>query len=214
MVYIGLFGLSKARDAGVTLTAYIDRIVVLQAGGLPLLKETLDSAASRGLNVLELGSGCGIVGIGLSQTVQNSKVLLTDLPEAEEIVRRNVSSNNPTGSSKVAFQAVDWEDPLPVALRETSFDIVLVADCTYNPDSSPALVRTLAAIIARSPEAIVVIAMKVRHSSEAVFFDLMAEAGFVVHNSTTLTLPTSDSEEEESVDVYVFGDKALHESRK
>jgi hypothetical protein len=86
--------------------------------------------------------------------------------------------------------------------------MVLLSDCTYNADSSPALVRTLAALAGTAPALVVLVAMKVRHESEAVFFTLMGTAGFVVRRKTVLRLPMLEEEEEgmeeERVDVYVF----------
>src|ERR1700734_3176668 len=162
------------------LSAFLDRMVALQAEGLPLLEEVLSSATYKRLKVLELGSGCGIVGIGLAQTVPDCEVILTDLPEAEELAMKNINGMNAAISSDVSFNTLDWENPLPLSIRDRLFDLILVADCTYNPDSSPALVSTLAVLVKRSSKAIVVVAMKVRHSSEAVFFDLMSESGFII----------------------------------
>jgi hypothetical protein len=46
--------------------------------------------------------------------------------------------------------------------------------------------------------------MKVRHSSEHIFFDLMAEAAFSIENTTNLPLPGDDGESEETIDVFHF----------
>jgi hypothetical protein len=55
-----------------------------------------------------------------------------------------------------------------------------------------------------SPKAKIVIAMKVRHGSELVFFDLMKEANFLTENKTSLPAPGDEELGEEMVDVYVF----------
>lgn len=189
------------RDAGIGLCVYLDRIVDGRANGLPLLAAALTTKANERVKVLELGSGCGIVGIGLTQLLSNCEVVLTDLPEAAEIAQRNVEVAN---SSSVRFEVVDWDEALPASVGQHPFDVVLVADCTYNPDSSPSLVRTLAAVAGRSPDTVVVVAMKVRHASEAVFFDLMGQAGFAVRETLSQPLPTEASSEEEHVDMFVF----------
>ncbi|OCL06255.1 S-adenosyl-L-methionine-dependent methyltransferase [Glonium stellatum] len=194
-------------DAGMALSAFLDRMVVLQVGGPPLLEEILSSATYKRLKVLELGSGCGIVGIGLAQTIPDCEVVLTDLPEAEEIAMKNINGMNAAMSSDISFHTLDWDDPLPRLIKDRLFDIILVADCTYNPDSSPALVRTLAALVKWSSKAIVVVAMKVRHSSEAVFFDLMSESGFIIRSRTILPIPGDEKTAHEKIDVYVFCDK-------
>jgi hypothetical protein len=115
---------------------------------------------------------------------------------------------NAAMSSSVSFSTLDWDEPLPRAIQGRTFDLVLVADCTYNADSSPSLVRTLSALVERSPKAIVLLAMKVRHSSEAVFFDLMSDAGFVIEGQTALPIPGDDDTTIEKVDIFVFHDKS------
>lgn len=50
----------------------------------------------------------------------------------------------------------------------------------------------------------VLLAMKVRHESEMVFFELMEEGGFVVREKCSLPLPVLGGEAEE-IEVFVFG---------
>lgn len=76
---------------------------------------------------------------------------------------------------------------------------MVVADCTYNPDVVPDLVRTLK----RLGDVMVLLAMKVRHESEMVFFELMGKEGFVVREKCRLLLPVLG--EDEVVEVFVFG---------
>jgi len=81
--------------------------------------------------------------------------------------------------------------------------LVFVADCTYNPDVVPDLVATLGRI-AEGKKTRVVVAMKVRHESEVVFFKLMEERGFVVMEKGVVALPVLGGESEE-IEIYVFG---------
>lgn len=67
---------------------------------------------------------------------------MTDLPEAEEIVVRNITNTKPAKGSQVSFQQLDWDVELPQNLRASSegghsntLDIIVAADCTYNSDS-------------------------------------------------------------------------------
>ena len=165
-----------------------------------MLERTLVSATYKRLNVLELGCGCGIVGISVAQTIPDCSVMLTDMPEVEEIVNRNISSMNPAISSRVHFEALDWEAELPPKVREKTMDMILVADCTYNPDSAPALVRTIEALLARSPKAIVVVSMKTRHPTEAIFFEFISAANLVQASHSKVALPDSDT----PIDIYVY----------
>ena len=148
-----------------------------------------DRAASSSKSVLELGSGCGIVGIALAQSYPNCNVLLTDLPEAMDILGLNIHRSKPAKTVTLAHSVLDWEKPIPVAIQRTTFDLVLVSDCTYNSDSIPALVDVLSEIASTSPNVIVVVSLKIRHPSESIFFELMIKARFVQIYHATLCLP-------------------------
>lgn len=183
------------------MTAYIDRMVAFQAHArIPLLENTLMTATYRKLNVLELGCGVGVVGISLAQTIPDIDVVLTDLPEVEELVERNIEVMKPAMASKVAFEPLDWEAPLPPKVQAKTFDIIIAAECIYNVDSIPLLVKTLAALIAKSPRAIILISTKVRHTSEALFHELAAKEGLVESSRIALPLP--------GIPGYGYGDSA------
>ena len=90
------------------------------------------------LRILELGTGCGIVGIALAQTLQNASVTLTDLPEAQEIVQRNIDEATTAENSSLEFLELDWDSaalPSELQVKENPISLVVAADCTYNPDS-------------------------------------------------------------------------------
>jgi predicted nicotinamide N-methyase len=159
------------------------------------------------LRVLELGSGCGIVGIGLAQIIPNCDVLLTDLPEAQDILARNVECSSPAKSSRVSACILDWEEDLPKAILKRVHDAILVSDCTYNTDTIPALVSTLSKLSSISPQAVISLATKVRHSSEAEFFTLMEDAQFSIDALDSINLPTlapDNDGDNETVEIYVF----------
>lgn len=79
----------------------------------------------------------------------------------------------------------------------------MVADCTYNPDVVPDLVKTLRGLGEKSPQVLVLVAMKVRHESEGVFFELTKEAGFVVVERGLVPLPVLGGEAEE-IEIWMF----------
>lgn len=83
--------------------------------------------------------------------------------------------------------------------------MVVVADCTYNPDVVPDLVRTLARLGEASAGMLVLLAMKVRHDSEMVFFELMVQGGFVVLEKCKMALPVlGGGGGGEDIEVFVF----------
>lgn len=175
---------------------------------VPRMKTLEETLGKDELRVLELGSGCGIVGISLATYFPNAaSVVLTDLPEASEILEHNLSvsiSQLPDLSSKLKTQDLDWSSPLPENIRSQDWDLVIVADCTYNPDVVPDLVRTLGAIAGCNPEVLVLLAMKVRHESEMVFFDLMKEEGFGLKEKIAIPVPVLGLDIEEEIEVFLF----------
>ena len=124
----------QPRDAGITLSCHISNLLDKDSS---LAKALVPRGYKHGFQILELGSGCGVVGLSLAQTVPGAQVTLTDLAEAEEIVERNITQAQLAESATVAFRELDWDAELPDDLRAPAkkLDLVLAADCTYNPDS-------------------------------------------------------------------------------
>lgn len=159
------------------------------------------------MTVIELGSGCGVVGIGLAQLVSDCDILLTDLPEAQDILNRNIDCSKPAKGSRVSSCDLDWEKNLPNIVTKRRHDVILVSDCTYNTDFIPALVETLSKLTSISPNSVVYLATKIRHDSEAMFFTLMNDAQFSTEKLSEIELPNLASSYEEdhgTVEVYEF----------
>jgi hypothetical protein len=193
---------------------------------LPLFRSMLQ-ARSRPLNILELGCGVGVVGIGLARVMSSrqagevSHILMTDLPEAEGKARANMARQaNIVGNNPVSldFEPLDWEEGKNGVFGEKAasrpWDLVVLCDCTYNTDTLPPLVKTLSALHSHSAQhpstaqgsvkTEVLVATKQRHSSERTFFDSMSGDGWVIREQTVLPLPLLDGEGQ-PVEVYLFG---------
>jgi hypothetical protein len=69
---------------------------------------------------------------------------------------------------------------------------------------SPALVKTLVRLAQVSPEAKIAIAMKMRHPSETIFFDLMAAANFRETTVVDYPLPGDVNGGGEKVHLHVY----------
>ncbi|RAL63452.1 hypothetical protein DID88_003872 [Monilinia fructigena] len=135
-------------DAGLVLSSYLSSLRNSSAsvGSLSTLEKFLDT--QQDLNILELGAGCGIVGITLATLFFDkiNKILLTDLPEASEILEKNITtmaSKSDASLCSYSHQVLDWFEPLPEGVRDERWELVVVADCTYNPDVVSDLVLTL-----------------------------------------------------------------------
>lgn len=199
-----------ARDAGVALTAFLSMLVLQpRATTTSDLAKLLQRSILHSPRVFELGSGCGIVGLQVADLCSTSDVLLTDLPDAVDILNHNVEhAKSVSKRGKIATAVLDWDEPLPERVSTQRFDLVIVSDCTYNPDSIPKLVKTLSSIAENSPDALIVVSLKKRHDSEAIFFDLMAGAEFVEAEHTAVPLPDrykgESRQELEAVEIYVY----------
>ncbi|GAW13643.1 hypothetical protein ANO14919_030300 [Xylariales sp. No.14919] len=151
-------------DAGVVTSAYLADT----CSSPESIREVLP-IENESFNVLELGSGVGILGITIAgiiakiaairdQTPKNARVLLTDLEEAEERARSNIAraesalTFNPADGTNVAieYENLDWDEGrlgrFGSLVAATPWDLVVLSDCTYNVDSLPALVGTLSAL--------------------------------------------------------------------
>jgi len=162
---------------------------------------------TKQLQVLELGSGCGIAGLALAAIRGSCHVLLTDLQSAKEISQRNLQHSQKELQGDVSFQIFDWDDPVPPL---TSPDIILIADCVYNPDSAASLVQAIEKCVNGSRETIIALAHKKRHDSETLFFNLMGKHFQIVNHSESSTLLGRGNQDEfsrvgaEMVDLYTF----------
>ncbi|KAH8693715.1 putative methyltransferase-domain-containing protein [Talaromyces proteolyticus] len=169
---------------------------------LQKLQSRFQHGTNKTLRVVELGAGCGIVGIALAQMQPRSAVILTDLPEVNDIVSRNMRLAHLAAGSSVEFQVLDWDEPHGDVFAD-GLDLILVSDCTYNADSLPALVLVLSHATRRSPDALVLVSLKRRHDSEAVFFELMQAASFRIVEQTAVSLPAAYSEADR-IEIYGF----------
>ncbi|MCJ1281992.1 hypothetical protein MMC26_001315 [Xylographa opegraphella] len=196
-------------DASLGLVTHLQVLLQPQPGPLSSspLRRLLHTPVSTPLRVLELGAGCGIVGLALAQMRSDCHVVLTDLPEAMDNLSLNTAAARLANGSHVEHLPLDWDAELPETIWGRRFELVLVSDCTYNADSLPALVRTLEAVVGQMGT-LVLVAMKVRHESEQVFFELMAGEEFVQMEHWSVQLPDkSRAVEGRSVDVveiYAF----------
>ncbi|KAJ1553275.1 hypothetical protein HK096_008541 [Nowakowskiella sp. JEL0078] len=108
-----------------------------------VLIELLSQIHLEGLEVLELGSGLGIVGIYAA--LRGANVHLTDASsESLEAAQANAMINCVRDRSSTL--KLNWKDALPVDL-ERRFDLVVAADVTYLSNMLAPLARTIAGAI-------------------------------------------------------------------
>ena len=137
------------------------------------LDEQFSDNGLSGLSVLELGAGTGVCGLACA-ALGASIVFLTDLPNAQPLLRTNAERSNP-GSEHVATGCITWGEPIPNSIANENYDLVLCCDCLYQPAQYQALAKTIAALDAKTT----ILTWQPRAKGEEGFLELMRELGFV-----------------------------------
>ena len=158
---------------------------------LPQMRERA-AARRRPLRVLELGSGTGVLGLGVALIGGPSHVVLTDpnLPvnftETEsgsslEWLQVNVDLNRAAfqhAGAQVEARELEWtSDEHVESVRlaclpddADAFDLVLGSEILYDPDQYDPLLKTLNQL-ARAEDTLTVLGYTIRHGAEARFLE-------------------------------------------
>lgn len=163
---------------------------------------TLKSSKVRRLKVLELGAGCGIVGVAFAQLVK-CDMLLTDLEDAQEILASNIRCATPLAGSTLRAEVLDWSTSVDDS-SNANYDLVLVSDCIYNPDSSLHLVETLRQLATRTPSVLILVGFKRRHEADTLFFDRMQQTDFAIVEQMNIPLPHTLTDHDADVPTSEF----------
>ncbi|ESK93785.1 hypothetical protein Moror_1065 [Moniliophthora roreri MCA 2997] len=120
----------------------------------------------RGRNVLELGSGTGLVGL-IAAMLDARHVWVTDQAPLLDIMEKNVAMNSLT--SKCTVAELDWGTPVPATIPAP--DMVLAADCVYFEPAFPLLIQTLCELGGEKTE--ILFCYKKRRKADKRFFSLL-----------------------------------------
>lgn len=224
-------GESMARhvwDGGLTTACFVANMMLGQTmapnssstnTSLPMLTYILQQNDGP-LNIMELGCGVGILGLGVARilgvssqaTDEKSTLLMTDLPDAEERTLANIARSADQTACTVMYENLDWNDGkdgiFGSEVMSRAWDLVILSDCTYN-DLLPQLVKTLSAVHAHSAQysspsnTKILLSTKPRHSDEREFFDLMSSDGWSIQEEAKLPLPVL-YDEAQTIEVYLF----------
>ncbi|OMO52014.1 Nicotinamide N-methyltransferase-like protein [Corchorus capsularis] len=117
-------------DSGVVLGKFLEHAVDL---GMLVL---------QGKKVIELGSGCGLV--GCIAALLGAEVVLTDLPDRLRLLKKNVETNLRLGiRGSAAVRELTWGDDPDPDLIEPPPDYVLGSDVIYSEEAVVDLLDTL-----------------------------------------------------------------------
>ncbi|KAL3236215.1 putative protein-lysine N-methyltransferase [Nakaseomyces bracarensis] len=137
--------------------------------------------SSQFQNVLELGSGTGLVGLCvglLSKNMfdKNIKTYITDIDQLVPLMEKNIDQNI-VGKDVIAKE-LWWGEPLPIEFepsRDTPtltqhLDLILAADCVYLERSFPLLEKTLLDLTEGNNPPMILMSYKKRRKADKHFF--------------------------------------------
>lgn len=121
----------------------------------------------EGRYVLELGAGTGLPSIAAALSTAAARVVVTDYDDADMVrtmranMRDAIAANGHAAATPYSVLGHTWGqhvddvlDVLPcVRGQSTRYDVVLLADCVWERFSHDALLRTIAHVLARTPDA-------------------------------------------------------------
>ena len=110
----------------------------------------------RGKRVMELGAGCGLVGLAIAALSAPKSTVLTDLPHAVPALRRAIAENG-WASAAIGAAPLTWNEapPLPPTSigteddDELCADVLIASDVMYNGGAMRALLATVKRFMAR-----------------------------------------------------------------
>lgn len=128
------------------------------------------------VNILELGSGTGLVGLCAGSLARanggNAKVHITDIDQLVRLMEGNVELNGL--ASVVSAEKLWWGEPLkyefgPDAISNKT-DLVLAADCVYLETAFPLLEKTLLDLTEGETPPVVLMSYRKRRKADRIFF--------------------------------------------
>ncbi|KAH9830026.1 putative methyltransferase-domain-containing protein [Rhodofomes roseus] len=189
----------KVWDSGIGLSSWIttlanDDSIASSAGILARMKSAILSPERR--SIIELGAGTGMVSLTLgalrSAKAPDDSLLTTDLASAMPLLEHNISNNASifrSDASRPRALTLDWDEPLPpeVSSVQDGFDVIIMADVTYNTSAFPSLIRTVSDILRlrssvppSTPElrkTMLLLGYKERDPAERMLWEMMRDIG-------------------------------------
>ncbi|WBW71041.1 translation elongation factor EF-1 alpha (eEF1A) lysine 390 methyltransferase Efm6 [Schizosaccharomyces osmophilus] len=134
----------------------------------------------KDLQVLELGSGCGILGISVASKYPNASVCMTDLDDALGILQANITKNQHLLHNNISTDLFVWSSQIPPKLQKR-WDYVLMSDVMYNESSFSSLETALKFLMQSQTR--IFISYKKRHENEKTFMDHLLQWCILEHET-------------------------------
>ncbi|CCC71264.1 hypothetical protein NCAS_0G03850 [Naumovozyma castellii] len=157
--------------------------ILEKSGTEDLLNKWPHDGERRFRNVLELGSGTGLVGlcVGLlekNRFHKNIGVHITDIDQLVPLMQRNIELNGV--SKEVVAEGLWWGEPLLESFAPSTVDnlpktnvvdLILAADCVYLEDAFPLLERTLLDLTESETPPVILMSYRKRRKADKHFFN-------------------------------------------
>jgi predicted nicotinamide N-methyase len=113
--------------------------------------------------IVELGSGCGLVGLLCASTViQAQKTYITDMQSVQAHLQANIQANqaiipNQNAEKHIEAATIEWGKPLSSQLLSEmkQIDYILLSDCVYWEELFEPLLLTLLEFTQFSPKCVI-----------------------------------------------------------
>lgn len=146
-----------------------------------ILTHSSDGSDRPSLNILELGSGTGLVGIAAAVTL-GANVTVTDLPHVIPNLQFNVDANSAAltaNGGTVTVAPLSWGEVGDVELIGREFDVILASDVVYHDHLYEPLLQTLYLLLRGRETTSFVMAHLRRWKKDSVFFKKAKKAFYV-----------------------------------
>ncbi|XP_077249633.1 S-adenosyl-L-methionine-dependent methyltransferases superfamily protein [Tasmannia lanceolata] len=154
-----------------------------------------------GKRAIELGSGCGPAGMGISLLGLN--IILTDIAPVMPALKRNLKRNKPALGKMLKIAQLYWNNNKQIEALNPPFDFVIAADVVYLEDNVGHLVSAMEALLA--PSGVVLLGYQLRSPEAHQLFWELCETVFTVEKIPHQDLHPDYAYEE--TDVYFLRKK-------
>ncbi|POS87727.1 hypothetical protein EPUL_000473 [Erysiphe pulchra] len=135
-------------------------------GPLDSIEKSIDHIAlQHKIQVLELGSGTGLLGM-VAAAVWGVSVLLTDLEDIQENLRYNIQMNHDTiskvSNGSVTSHVLNWRIPEKAFPEPKDFELIMAADPLYDDFHPLALANTINLFLKKNSNSRLLVAIPLR----------------------------------------------------
>lgn len=128
----------------------------------------------RDKRAIELGTGCGVAGMGLF-LLGLTDVVLTDIPPVMPALKHNLKRNKPALGKALKTAVLCWNNPDQIKALNPPFDVVFATDVVYIEESVRHLLSAMSALV--KPDGVVLLSYQLRSpEADKLFWELCDEA--------------------------------------